>query len=167
MISKANISKVPLHPMLVTIPVGMWVFSLVAQIIHVARGGQSWRLASSYTMIGGVIGAVLALIPGMIDYLSLSDKRAKTLATRHMLLNLVITALFSTAFRLNIRGPSGRIGALVLAFIGAGLLLISGTLGFLMVFRYRVSLPDEPATSRGQQSVPQEPVLQEPVLQEV
>jgi uncharacterized membrane protein len=142
MITPANISKIPIHPILVTLPIGMWVFALVAQIVYVANGGQSWRLAASYTMIGGVVGAVLALIPGMIDYLSLFGPRVKVLATRHMLLNLSITVLFAIAFGLNIRGPVSGVAPLILAIIGVGLLSISGTLGFSMVFKHRVAVPE-------------------------
>lgn len=158
MMTPANISRIPIHPVLVTLPIGMWVFALAAQIIYVANGGQSWRLAASYTMIGGVVGAVLALIPGMIDYLSLYGNRVKTIATRHMLLNLTITVLFAIAFGLNIRGPVSGVTPLILVIIGVGLLSISGTLGFSMVFKHRVAVPEEAEAPKERPPQPQERV---------
>ena len=34
----ANIAKHPIHPMLVAIPIGLWVFSLVCDLVHL--GGK-------------------------------------------------------------------------------------------------------------------------------
>jgi uncharacterized membrane protein len=40
----ANIAKHPIHPMLVTIPIGLWVFSFVCDLVFAfGRGNETWN----------------------------------------------------------------------------------------------------------------------------
>src|SRR5512141_714123 len=92
----ANIAGHPIHPMLVTIPIGLWVFSLVCDLIALRSGDpQTWNTVAFYAMVGGVIGALAAAVPGLIDLLSLGDSPVKKTAITHMSINLVIVALFA------------------------------------------------------------------------
>ena len=78
MASPASIAKHPLHPILVALPIGLWVFSLVSDVIYLMHwGGPVWKDVALYTMAGGIGGALLAAIPGFIDLLSLSNGRVK------------------------------------------------------------------------------------------
>ena len=91
----AQIAGHPIHPMLVTLPIGMWVFSLVADLIALRSAApETWHAAALYTMIGGIIGALLAALPGLVDLLSLRDPAIKSTALKHMGLNLTIVALY-------------------------------------------------------------------------
>ena len=68
----ASIAGHPIHPMLVPIPIGLWIFSLVCDLI--AAGGSTnpaWQTVAFYSMGGGIVGALLAAIFGLIDLLSL------------------------------------------------------------------------------------------------
>src|SRR5262245_60546973 len=51
--SRASVAKHPIHVLLVGIPIGMWVFSLVADLIHAADGGWLWSDIAFFTMAGG------------------------------------------------------------------------------------------------------------------
>jgi uncharacterized membrane protein len=73
--SMASIAKHPLHPMLVPIPLGLWIFSLVCDLIYVLGWGAIWDGIAFFTMAGGIIGALLAALPGMLDYRSLTTPR--------------------------------------------------------------------------------------------
>src|SRR5687768_7744905 len=90
----ASIAKHPIHPMLVTIPIGLWLFSLVSDLVfRFGGGGDQWQTVAFYAMVGGVVGALLAAIPGIIDMLSL-PKYPKRTAITHMALNLTVVALY-------------------------------------------------------------------------
>ena len=54
----ASIAKHPIHPMLVTIPIGLWIFSLATDLVRVAGSTDPvWPILAFYTMTGGLIGA--------------------------------------------------------------------------------------------------------------
>lgn len=137
----SQIARHPIHPMLIPLPIGMFVFALVAQIIFYNRADPTWGAAATYAMAGGVIGGLLAAVPGFIDMLSLPPSRVRGIAITHMALNLTVVALFAVAFSLNMAGSTTA--ALVTAVIGIGLLLISGWLGGSMVYIHRVAVHDE------------------------
>ncbi|MHB9029480.1 MAG: DUF2231 domain-containing protein [Candidatus Latescibacterota bacterium] len=153
MLSRARIAKHPVHPMLITLPIGMWVFALVSQIVYFNNGDLSWRTAATYAMAGGVISAVLAAIAGFIELFAIPPSRVRTIAIWHMTLNLTIAAIFAVAFSLNMADSPNA--ALILAVIGVSLLLASGWLGWTMVYIYHMGVVE-----RGQ------PKREEPVTRE-
>ena len=67
MSSPASIKKHPLHPMLVGLPIGLWVFALVCDVMHAVTGNTAWQIVATYCIGGGIVGAILAAIPGLID----------------------------------------------------------------------------------------------------
>ena len=70
----ASIAGHPIHPMLITIPVGLLIFSLVCDLIALLSSQPDvWLLVAFFTMVGGFIGALIAAIPGVIDLMSISD----------------------------------------------------------------------------------------------
>src|SRR3954469_20549630 len=90
----ANAPRHPIHPMLVPIPIGLWLFSLVCDLVYAfGSGGDVWRTVAFYNMVAGVIGALIAAIPGLIDLLSLPAGPKRT-AIIHMSLNLTVVALY-------------------------------------------------------------------------
>jgi uncharacterized membrane protein len=144
----ASIRHHPVHPMLVVFPIGLWVFSLVCDIAY--HGGSHnafWKGAAFYSIAGGIAGAILAAIPGFIDYLSLTNRNVKKTATTHMVINLLVVAIF--VFNLGIRynaNASAEIFALALSLVGIGLMCISGWLGGTMVYEHGVAVSDREET---------------------
>src|SRR5437763_168371 len=92
--SRASIAGHPLHPMLVVFPIGLWVFSFVADLIYLNGSNSTWSAIAYYAMIGGVLGALAAAIPGAIDLFTVTRGRVRTVGIFHMTLNLIIVALF-------------------------------------------------------------------------
>jgi uncharacterized membrane protein len=145
MSSPASIKDHPIHPMLVAIPIGLWVFSLVSDIIYAAGwGGPVWNDVAYYTMVGGVIGALLAAIPGFIDYLSINDEKTKRTGTRHLLLNLSIVAMYIVNIVIRTDGTPGSTLPILLSVITVGALLYSGWLGGDMVYEHGMGVELEP-----------------------
>jgi uncharacterized membrane protein len=151
MASKASIAGHPIHPMLVSIPIGLFVFSLVADLAGRAGAGDAWQTVALYCMGGGIVGALLAAPFGLIDLVSMRDERAKKVGIAHMVINLVIVALYACNFLL--RWPSGASDGtpFVLSVMAILLLLASGWLGGHMVFVHGVAVAapgDRPVAER-------------------
>jgi uncharacterized membrane protein len=158
MASKASIAGHPIHPMLVPIPIGLFVFSLVGDLASRAGfGGDVWPMVALYCMAGGIVGALLAAPFGLVDLLSMSDERVKKIGIAHMVINLGVVALFACNFLL--RWPSGASDGtpFLLSVIAILLLLASGWLGGHMVFVHgaAVAAPgDRPVAERRKMRVP-------------
>jgi uncharacterized membrane protein len=134
----ASIAGHPIHPMLVAIPIGLWIFSLVSDLVHLLGGGGEWKAVALYTLAGGIVGALLAAVPGFIDMLSLQSP-VKRIALIHMGINLTVVALFALNFWLRIGGAADST-TLWLSAAGIGLLVVSGWLGGKMVFEHGVGV---------------------------
>jgi uncharacterized membrane protein len=142
----ASVAKHPLHPMLVAIPIGLWVFSLVCDLLRVGdvAPGVDWATMAWYSMVGGIIGALVAAVPGFIDMLSLREG-LKRIALTHMTLNLTVVALYIVNAYIRTRGADES--AVWLSVLSAAVLVVSGWLGGKMVHVHGVSVetPPEPA----------------------
>ena len=129
----ASIAGHPIHPMLVAVPIGLWIFSLVCDVLDVfGVPGGSWKIVALYTLAGGTVGALIAAVPGFIDMLSLQPP-IKRIALLHMGINLTVVALFAMNFWLRMQGAQNSTG-ISLSIIGIALLAVSGWLGGKMVF---------------------------------
>lgn len=145
MASPASIRKHPIHPLLVPLPIGLWVFSLVADVVYrYISSDNVWDEVAFYTMAGGLVGALLAAVPGFIDFLSLSGGQVKRIALTHMLLNLTVVALFAVNLWLRTTSPPGAGTPFLLSVVAIVLLSVSGWLGGELVFRHGVAVDREP-----------------------
>lgn len=94
--------------MLVGIPIGLWVFATVADLIHLLGwGGPLWTEIARYCIGGGIVGAILAAIPGLVDLTSISHARVRKIAVTHMTVNLIAVALFALSLWMRASGPQG------------------------------------------------------------
>src|SRR5262245_8756560 len=138
----ASIRRHPIHPMLVVFPIAFWIGSLVCDIIYnVGSRNIFWKEVAFYSMAGGIIGALLAAVPGFIDYLSLTDARLKKIATTHLALNLVVVVLFIFNLGLRYNASTGtEMFGVVLSIIAIAVLAASGWLGGSLVYENRVGV---------------------------
>jgi uncharacterized membrane protein len=144
-----SIRKHPLHPMLVMLPVGLWVFSLAADIFHLTGGAfEVWSGVALYTMLGGFLGALVAAVPGMIDYLAMRrDRPVRRLAQLHMRINVILTFVYAINIWLRVTNP-GELGIPVaLSVVSVVALFVSGWLGAEMVHVHKVGVEDEQAVA--------------------
>src|SRR5438270_10154465 len=86
----------PLHPMLVHFPIGFFILSLLLDLGSFAFPRvPNLVLGSFYAMALGIVTALLAAVPGFVDYTDIrADHPAKRTATAHMTLNLILVALY-------------------------------------------------------------------------
>jgi uncharacterized membrane protein len=139
----AQIGGHPIHPMLVTIPIGLWIFSLVCDFIAMRSGTPgNWATASLYAMVGGILGALAAAVFGLVDLLSLRKTPTFPTGLKHMALNLTIVVLYVinawTRWQTTDAAPDGT--SLVLSIVAIALLLVSGWLGGKMVYERGVGV---------------------------
>ena len=135
----ANIAGHPIDPMLVTIPIGLWLLSFVCDLIfHFGNNAPEWNTVALYTMGGGIVGALLAAVPGFIDFLSLPAELRKT-ALWHMAINLTIVAIYVVNFWLRLGTPTAT-GLVWLSLLTVLMLAVSGWLGGKMVFLLGVAV---------------------------
>ena len=142
----ASIRKHPIHPMLVGIPIGLWVFAVVADLVHMSGGGAAWKEVTRYCIGGGIAGALLAAVPGLVDLTSISAGNVRKVALTHMTVNLIVVGLFGLSFWWRTRDPFGGWPA---AISGIGLLLLGlgGWLGGELVFVHGMGV--EAAEAKG------------------
>lgn len=136
----ASIAGHPIHPMLVTIPIGLWIFSLVCDFI--ARGGganPAWATVAFYCMGGGIVGALLAAVPGLIDLVSLPAGPRST-ALLHMGINLGVVALYLINFWMRMGAPDKPGNLVWLSLVSVLILAVSGWLGGKMVFEHGIGV---------------------------
>ena len=130
----ANIAGHPIHPLLVPLPIGLWVFSFVCDLFFVfGSGAPNWSTVALYTMAGGIVGALAAAVFGLIDLLSLPPEPRRTALT-HMAINLVVVVLYVINFWRRSGTPDNPGGYVWLSLIAIALLVVSGWLGGRMVY---------------------------------
>lgn len=134
MSSPASIKKHPLHPMLVGLPIGLWVFALVCDLMHALSGNAVWQSVATYCIAGGIVGAILAAVPGLIDYFSIDEAEMRRIASLHLAVNLGAVLLFGINLWLRFRLPTDSILPVALSIAGVLAIGIGGWLGGEMVY---------------------------------
>ena len=126
----------PIHPMLVAIPIGAWVASLV------------FDLASHVT----TPRALAAATAGFLDYFAIpTGTRAHRTALLHMAINLTVTVAFGLDlwWRTTLTRTAVPLGPIVLSLVALAGLGVSGYLGGKLAYRYGVRVADEDTQREG------------------
>lgn len=150
----AQIKRHPIHPMLVGIPIGLWLFSFVCDLLTLGSSAPHWPVVAFYTMVGGVVGALAAAVPGLIDLLSL-PRALKRTALIHMSINLAVVALYLVNLWWR-AGEASMAGPFWLSALAIAMLFVSGWLGGKLVYVHGVAVqqPPEPASASKVEQAP-------------
>lgn len=143
----------PFHPILVTVPIGAWVASLVFDIVSQTSDDTEIFATGSYWLIGiGVLGAFVAAVFGLMDLLRIpGGTPAYRTGLVHMGLNLAVAAAFAVSFFLR-RGNTDQevsIGLIALSVVALAALGLSGWLGGKLTYRYGVRVVEEEVQADG------------------
>jgi uncharacterized membrane protein len=145
----------PLHPILVTVPIGAWTTSLVFDVAsHLVRQPGFLAQGSLWLIAIGVLGALAAACAGFLDLFAIpTATRAFRTALVHMSLNLAVTAAYAIGFAWRLSGyhHPGSVGAaqLALSALSLAVLAVSGFLGGKLAYRYGVRVADETTQAEG------------------
>ena len=143
----ASIAGHPIHPMLVPIAIGGFVLSFAFDVVCFASGTPPpnlWSQIAYYTMLGGIVGALVAVVPGFIDMLSLPSGPLKTTALTHMAINLTLVALYIVNAYMRHLSPQNLNFPMLLSVVALCMLVVSGWLGGKMVFEAGVGVSNRP-----------------------
>ncbi|HJP75562.1 MAG TPA: DUF2231 domain-containing protein [Pseudonocardiaceae bacterium] len=147
----------PFHPILVTVPIGAWVASLVFDIGSRIVGDPAFLAKGSVWLVAiGVVGALAAAMIGFLDLMAIpTGTRAFRTGLVHMSLNLLVTGAYVGNFFWRQAGydHSGpvAIGPLVLSVLSLAALALSGYLGGKLAYRYGVRVAEEATQAEGYQ----------------
>ena len=134
MASPASINKHPVHPMLVAFPIGLWVFALICDVMRAVTGNTAWQTVAIYCIAGGIVGAVAAAVPGLIDYFSIDEAAMMRIANLHLAVNLGAVVIFAINLWLRFRLQADSYLPLGLSIVGVLAIGIGGWLGGEMVY---------------------------------
>lgn len=142
----------PVHPILVAVPIGAWVASLVFDVAsHVVPDPEFLAHGSRWLIGLGVLGAIAAAAVGFLDLLAIPGRtRAFRTAVLHMSLALAVTGAYAVGFAL--RGdPVAPVpwGPLALSAVALLVLVVVGYLGGTLAYRYGVRVADERTQAEG------------------
>jgi uncharacterized membrane protein len=147
MYSKAKVLGHPIHPMLVSYPIALYTATFVSYLIYIVHGNFVWVNIAIAANVGGVVMAVVAAVPGFIDYVSgiPGGSTAKRHGTVHMAFNVAALVLFAVNAVTHIgywnftERPHSGLG-IVLAALGVGCTITAGYYGWTMVQRDHVGV---------------------------
>jgi len=141
MTTRVTIAGHPVHAMLVTIPIGLWIFTLTSDVVFAVTGDARWEATAFFTLAGGIAGALLAAVPGLFDLLGLHEPQERRVGIIHMSVNLGIVVLQFINFALRVSSQGTTTVTLVLSAVAVAALLVSGWLGGQLVHVLGVTQP--------------------------
>ena len=138
--STAAIAGHPIHPAIVPIPIGMIVATALSDLAHLLTREGFFARASRFLVAGSIVSALVAAVPGIVDFSTIRAARSRTGFT-HAGGNLTIVGL--SAVSLVLRSRSRRrvpAAAMVLSALAAALVGVTGWLGGELTFRERIGV---------------------------
>lgn len=139
---KANFRGHPLHLILISFPVAFWTGALFTDVVGGLQHDTFWFRMSVVLIAMGTVVAVFASVCGYIDYRTVRmTRKARSVATGHMLWSLVATAVFALAYFARASAASSTLG-IGLTVVGALVLLVGGYLGSELSNRFRIGILD-------------------------
>lgn len=142
----------PFHPILVTVPIGAWVSSLVLDVgSHVVDDPAPLAIGARWLIAIGVLGALAAALVGFLDFFTIpSGTPAHRLALIHMALNLAITLAFALDFVWRLEDTSATpAGPLILSAVSLAALGVSGAIGGKLAYHYGIRVAAETDQAAG------------------
>lgn len=132
----------PLHPMLVHVPLALWVVGSACDALTLLGVTQAWPLAWLCIAVG-LAAALPAMAAGLADFATVTDE-AVAIATRHMALMASAWTAYLAALLMRSDGfaalPDPSYGAIAASFVGLLLLVAGAAHGGQLVYRLGVGV---------------------------
>jgi uncharacterized membrane protein len=143
--SRAKLLGHPIHPMLVVLPLGLFIGAVVFDALYLWRGSAMFASVGYWNVAAGIIGGLLAAVFGLIDWLAIPrGTRAKRIGLLHGLTNVTVVLLFAIAWWMR-SGPidvAPTNGVFLIEVVALALGTIAGWLGGELVDRLAVGVDD-------------------------
>jgi uncharacterized membrane protein len=168
--SRAKLAGHAIHPMLITLPLGLLGTAVIFDLIGAFTNSTDLAVASFYMLAAGIIGGLLAAVFGLWDWLAIPPgTRAKRIGALHGIGNVAVVVLFAGSWLLR-RGqaeyqPGGL--ALGLGVVAVVVALLTAWLGGELVERLGVGVDeganlDAPSSLSGPATTGQPPRTVQP-----
>lgn len=143
--SRAKLLGHPIHPMLIVLPLGLFIAAVVFDAFYLWRRTPAFATVAYWNIAAGIIGGLLAAVFGLIDWLAIpSGTRAKRIGLLHGASNVLVVGAFALVWW--VRSTSADVSPTGTVFLveAAALLLgaFAGWLGGELVNRLGVGVDD-------------------------
>ena len=93
--SKTKLLGHPIHPMLIVLPLGLFIAAVVFDAAYLWTGTAVFASVGYWNITGGILGGLLAAIFGLIDWMAIpSGSRAKRIGLLHAGVNVTVVVAF-------------------------------------------------------------------------
>jgi uncharacterized membrane protein len=142
--SRVKLLGHPIHPMLIVLPLGLFIGAVVFDAVYLWRGNPTFAAIGYWNIAAGIIGGLLAAVFGLIDWLAIpAGTRAKRIGLLHGVSNVIVVALFAFAWWMRSAAPDAPSGGIFAIEVLALLLgSVAGWLGGELVDRLGVGVDD-------------------------
>jgi uncharacterized membrane protein len=143
--SKAKLFGHPIHPMLIVLPLGLFIMAVVIDVAYLATERIEFAMVAYYNIGAGILTGLFAAVFGAIDWWAIpSGTRAKSVGLWHGVGNVVVVALFAVSWWLRSATPDYAPDTLAFSLGALGLVLgtVTGWLGGELVDRLGVGVDD-------------------------
>ena len=143
--SRAKLLGHPVHPMLIVLPLGLFIAAVVFDGIYLWRGSPIFATVAYWNIAGGVVGGLLAAVFGLIDWFAIpAGTRAKRIGLLHGGANVVVVAIFALVWLMRRDTPDAvpTTNLFLLEVVGLALGSVGGWLGGELVDRLGVGVDD-------------------------
>jgi nitrite reductase/ring-hydroxylating ferredoxin subunit/uncharacterized membrane protein len=140
--SHASYKGHPLHTALIPFPFALLNAAFFFDAAGWLFGLQSWRTTSLHCAAAGVATALVAAVPGAIDYVYTvpPDSTGKQRATRHLTINLVAVSLVALSVVLREFTATPAFVVILLELVAVVLIGIGSFMGGVLVTRNQISI---------------------------
>ena len=135
--------------MFVHYPIALWTTSVITDVIFYFQRNGSLVLISKFLIAAGLLGAVLAAIPGIIDWLTITDPVVTKVANWHARLNIAAVIIFAASLYLRMKNYGAPLVGFHLkipfavSVVGWVLMAVSASLGGKLVYEHRMGVKEE------------------------
>jgi uncharacterized membrane protein len=145
-VATAKLMGHPLHPLLVTLPIGFFVAVLMFDLIYWSTSDPAFATGALWLLGAGLVAAVAAAVAGLIDFTGDPRIRALSDAWQHAIGNVVLVLIQAFSFYQRVVYGTDAILpiGLFLSVIAILLLMFTGWRGGDLVYKARVAVQDEP-----------------------
>lgn len=143
--SKAKLLGHPIHPMLIVLPLGLFIAAVVFDAVYLWRGSPIFATVAYWNIAAGIAGGLLAAVFGLIDWFAIpAGTRAKRIGLLHGGANVVVVFMFAFVWwmRRDTADATPTTNLFLLEIAALGLGTVGGWLGGELVDRLGVGVDD-------------------------
>jgi uncharacterized membrane protein len=144
--SRLKVAGHAVHPMLIPLPLGMFLGTLIFDVVYLLTEDLQLAAVSFSMAVLAAVSGVAAAATGAVDFKNIpKGTRAKRVGLAHAIGNDIVIALYGLSAFLRYRADDYEPSALALAltFAGAGISFVTGWLGGELVERLGVGVDSD------------------------